>query len=248
MAGPPVQRRPFALRKGRLAGFVTSVDLVPDVVLPCLDEAIALPWVLSRLAAGYRAVVADNGSTDGSAEVARAYGAVVVSVPQRGFGAAAHGGLLACTEEIVCFCDADGSLDPAELPRVVAPLLDGRADLVLGRRRPVSRAAWPPHARLANAALAWQLNRGISWDTGTRLRDLGPMRAARRADLLSLDLADRRFGYPLEMVTAAAARGWRIAEVDVSYHPRAAGSRSKVTGTLLGTARTVRDMAAVLAR
>jgi len=217
---------------------------MPDVVLPCLDEAIALPWVLSRLPAGYRAIVADNGSTDGSPDIARALGAHVVSVPERGFGAAAHGGLLACTADVVCFIDADGSLDPVELPRVVEPLLAGSADLVLGRRRPASRAAWPVHARIGNAVLARQLQKR----TGQRLCDIGPMRAARRLDLLSLDLVDRRFGYPLEMVTAAASRSWRLREVDVSYRPRAAGSRSKVTGTLLGTVRTVHDMAAVLAR
>ncbi len=217
---------------------------MPDVVLPCLDEAIALPRVLSELPAGYLAVVADNGSTDGSGEVAAALGARVVLVPERGFGAAAHGGLLACTADIVCFADADGSLSLAELPRVVAPLLAGTADLVLGRRRPVSRGAWPLHARIGNAVVTRQLGRR----TGYRLHDLGPMRAARRLDLLSLDLSDRRFGYPLQMVTAAAARGWRIQEVDVTYRPRAAGTRSKVTGTVLGTVRTVRDMAAVLAR
>lgn len=217
---------------------------MPDVVLPCLDEAIALPWVLSRLPAGYRAIVADNGSTDGSPDIARAHGAHVVSVPERGFGAAAHGGLLACTADVVCFIDADGSLDPVELPRVVEPLLAGSADLVLGRRRPVSRAAWPVHARIGNAVVARQLQKR----TGQRLCDIGPMRAARRLDLLSLDLVDRRFGYPLEMVTTAASRGWRLREVDVSYQPRAAGSRSKVTGTLLGTLRTVHDMAAVLGR
>ena len=217
---------------------------MPDVVLPCLDEAIALPWVLSRLPGGYRAIVADNGSTDGSPDIARALGANIVSVPERGFGAAAHGGLLACTADIVCFIDADGSLDPAELPWVVEPLLAGSADLVLGRRRPASRAAWPVHARIGNAVVARQLQKR----TGQRLCDIGPMRAARRLDLLSLDLVDRRFGYPLEMVTTAASRGWRLREVDVSYRPRAAGSRSKVTGTLLGTVRTVHDMAAVLAR
>ena len=217
---------------------------MPDVVLPCLDEAIALPWVLSRLPGGYRAIVADNGSTDGSPDIARALGAHVVSVPERGFGAAAHGGLLACTADIVCFIDADGSLDPVELPWVVEPLLAGSADLVLGRRRPASRAAWPVHARIGNAVVARQLQKR----TGQRLCDIGPMRAARRLDLLSLDLVDRRFGYPLEMVTTAASRGWRLREVNVSYRPRAAGSRSKVTGTLLGTVRTVHDMAAVLAR
>jgi glycosyltransferase involved in cell wall biosynthesis len=215
-----------------------------DVVLPCLDEAASLPWVLARLPAGYRAVVADNGSTDGSAEVAAALGATVVRVPQRGFGAAAHAGLEAATAELVCFCDADGSMDPAQLPRLVAPVTAGDADLVLGRRRPTTRGAWPPHARVANAALTVLLRRR----TGLRLHDLGPMRAARRADLLALRLADRRFGYPLEMVTRAADAGWRVAELDVAYAPRTEGSRSKVTGTVRGTIRTVRDMSAVLAR
>ena len=215
-----------------------------DVVLPCLDEAAALPWVLSRIPAGYRAIVADNGSTDGSAQVAAAHGATVITVPQRGFGAAAHAGLLAATAEIVCFLDADGSFDPIQLPQVVDPVRAGTADLVLGRRRPTVRGAWPVHARLANAVLAWRLRRAV----GAPLHDLGPMRAARRSDLLALDLRDRRFGYPLEMVVAAARAGWRIAEVDVDYAPRAAGTRSKVTGTVRGTARAVRDMAKVLAR
>ncbi len=214
-----------------------------DVVLPCLNEAAALPWVLSRIPAGYRAIVADNGSTDGSAEVAAAHGAAVVHVPQRGFGAAAHAGLLAATADVVCFLDADGSFDPVQLARVVDPVRAGTADLVLGRRRPTVRGAWPVHARLANALLAWQLRRGVR----VPLHDLGPMRAARRSDLLALDLRDRRFGYPLEMIVAAARAGWRITEVDVDYAPRAAGTRSKVTGTALGTARAVRDMARVLA-
>lgn len=114
---------------------------------------------------------------------------------------------------------------------------------MLGRRRP-ARGAWPVHARIANIALARMLRRR----TGLRLHDLGPMRAARRSALLALDLTDRRFGYPLEMVTAAADDGWRIREVDVDYAVRTAGSRSKVTGTVRGTARTIRDMSAVLAR
>jgi glycosyltransferase involved in cell wall biosynthesis len=217
---------------------------VPDVVLPCLDEAGALPTVLARIPAGYRAIVADNGSTDGSAQIAAGCGATVVHVPQRGFGAAAHAGLQAATADVVCFCDADGSMDPAQLPRVAGPVLAGEADLVLGRRRPTRRGAWPLHARLANTALALMLRRR----TGRHLRDLGPMRAARREALLALDLTDRRFGYPLEMVTAAADAGWRIVEVDVDYAPRAQGTRSKVTGTWLGTLRTVRDMREVLAR
>lgn len=114
----------------------------------------------------------------------------------RGFGAACHAGLLAAGTEVVCVMDADASLDPAELPRLTAALgvleSGGGSGLVLGRRRPSGRGAWPPHARLGNAVLARSLNRRA----GTRLHDLGPMRAARRADLLALGLEDRRFGYP----------------------------------------------------
>jgi glycosyltransferase involved in cell wall biosynthesis len=217
---------------------------VPDVVFPCLDEAGALPWVLTRLPAGYRAVVADNGSTDGSAQIAADHGATVVHVPQRGFGAAAHAGLEAATADVVCFCDADGSMDPAELPRVADPVLAGDADLVLGRRRPTQRSAWPAHARVANTALGVMLRRR----TGIPLHDLGPMRAGRRQPLLDLGITDRRFGYPLEMVTRAADAGWSVREVDVGYAPRAEGTKSKVTGTVLGTVRTIRDMREVLAR
>jgi glycosyltransferase involved in cell wall biosynthesis len=216
---------------------------VTDVVLPCLNEAAALPWVLSRIPAGYHPIVADNGSTDGSPRIAAAHGATVVHVPERGFGAAAHAGLVAATATVVCFLDADGSFDPTQLPRVADPIRAGAADLVLGRRRPTTRGAWPAHARLGNAVVAWRLRRAA----GVPVHDLGPMRAARRSALLALDLTDRRFGYPLEMVVKAARAGWRITEVDVDYAPRAAGTRSKVTGTMRGTARAVRDMAKVLA-
>ena len=204
-----------------------------DVVLPCLDEAEALPWVLGRMPTGYRAIVVDNGSSDGSPEVAAAYGARVVHEPRRGFGAACHAGLRAATGDIVCFMDADASLDPEELPKVTRLLAEGNA-LALGRRRPTGRGAWPPHARLGNAVVARRFG----------LRDLGPMRAARRERLLALGLTDRRSGYPLEMVARAAAQGWRIAETDVAYHPRT--GRSKVTGTVRGTLQAVRDMRRVL--
>ena len=212
-----------------------------DVVFPCLDEEQALPWVLSRLPEGYRAIVVDNGSTDRSAEVAREHGATVVSEPRRGFGAAAHAGLLAASAPIVAFCDADASMDPADLPLVVEPVLANDADLVLGRRRPTVRGAWPLHARLANRALAVLMRRA----TGLRLHDLGPMRAARRQPMLDLDQQDRRSGYPLETVLRGNAVGWRIAEVDVPYSPRV--GRSKVTGTLRGTLRAIGDMSRLLA-
>jgi len=210
-----------------------------DVVLPCLDEAAALPGVLAALPDGMRAIVVDNGSTDGSAEIATAWGAVVVTERRRGFGAAAHAGLLAAEAPVVAFCDADGSFDSAELVRVTAPVVAGEAELVLGRRR-AARGSWPVHARLANTYLASRLRTLTAAD----LHDLGPMRAARREALLSLDLQDRRSGYPLEMVLRAAREGWRIAEVDVAYRPRI--GRSKVTGTVRGTATAITDMSRVL--
>jgi len=212
-----------------------------DVILPCLNEAEALPWVLSRMPAGFRPIVADNGSTDGSGAIAAAHGATVVRVPQRGFGAACHAGLVAATSDIVCFMDADASLNPHDLPQVADPVRLGAADLVLGRRMTRTLGSWPVHARIANKVLAAELRRR----TGVRLRDLGPMRCARRDQLLRLGLTDRRFGYPLEMVMAAAVADWRIDEVDIPYLPRS--GRSKVTGTVGGTVRTVRDMHRVLA-
>jgi len=217
-----------------------------DVVLPCLNEAPALAWLLARMPAGYRAIVADNGSTDGSAELARGLGAEVVTVPQPGYGAAVHAGIVAArpADGVVCVMDADGSFDPAQLPLVADPVRAGAVRLAVGRRRPTTKDAWPPHARLGNAFLAWRLRRSI----GMPVHDLGPMRAARRADLLGLELRDRRFGYPLELLVAAARAGWPIVEVDVAYAPRAAGTKSKVTGTVRGTARAIRDMTAVLAR
>jgi glycosyltransferase involved in cell wall biosynthesis len=221
-------------------GYVLLV--VIDVVLPCLDEAPALPWVLSRMPVGFRALVVDNGSTDGSAAIARAAGAHVVGAAQRGYGAACHAGLLAATSDVVCVMDADASLDPRDLPWVARTVVEGSADLVLGRRTTRSLRAWPLPARMANVALATAMRRR----TGLPLRDLGPVRAFHREAMIRLELSDRRFGYPLETLLAAHAAGWRITEVPVRYLPRT--GRSKVTGTLSGYVRTVRDMLAVLAQ
>jgi glycosyltransferase involved in cell wall biosynthesis len=212
-----------------------------DVVLPCLDEARALPWVLERVPPGWRAIVVDNGSTDGSAAIAAALGATVVHEAVRGFGAACHAGLRAASAEFVCFCDCDASLDPALLTGFVERLAADRADLVLGRRRPQRAGVWPLHARAGNRALA----RMTRARTGLALHDLGPLRAARRSPLLALGLQDRRSGYPLEMVVKAADAGWRVEEHDVPYLPRE--GRSKVTGTWRGTWHAVRDMRRVLA-
>ena len=210
-----------------------------EVILPVLDERAALPSVLASLPIGFRPIVVDNGSSDGSGQLAAQLGARVVPEPRRGFGAACFAGLLAAESDVVCFMDCDGSFDGADLSLVSAPVRDGRADLVLGRRRPLP-GSWPVHARLANAALCAALRARHR----VRLRDLGPMRAAKRQGLLDLAIVDRRFGWPLEMVVRAAQSGWEITEVEVAYHPRQ--GRSKVTGTLSGTLKTVRDMASIL--
>ncbi|MBO1330367.1 glycosyltransferase family 2 protein [Streptomyces sp. VRA16 Mangrove soil] len=212
-----------------------------DVILPCLDEAEAIPWVLERIPPGWRAVVVDNGSTDGSADLARGLGAEVVHEPVRGFGAACQAGVAASTADIVCFCDCDASLDPGALVPFVRAVRAGEADLVLGRRRPARRGTWPLHARLGNAAVARMVRRR----TGVAVHDIGPLRAMRRAALEGLALTDRRSGYPLQMVVRAAEAGWRITEEDVAYLPRS--GRSKVTGTWRGTWQAVRDMSRVLA-
>jgi len=212
---------------------------VPDVVLPVLDEARAITWVLEHMPGGWHPIVVDNGSRDGSADIASRLGAEVVVEHRRGFGADCFRGLQSATSEIVCFMDCDGSLDPRALPSVAAPVIAGEADLVLGRRR-AAAGAWPLHARVANFALCTELARR----TGVRLKDLGPMRAVPRARLVDLALRDRRSGWPLEMVLRAHAAGWRLAEVPVAYLPRS--GRSKVTGTFSGTLQAVHDMASVL--
>jgi glycosyltransferase involved in cell wall biosynthesis len=206
-----------------------------DVILPVLDEADAIGGVLEAMPEGFEPLVVDNGSSDGSAEIAAAHGARVVRELRRGFGAACFAGLQAARSDVVCFMDCDGSLDPAELERVAGPVLAGTADLVLGARR-AEPGAWPLHARLANRALALMIRSRVPG-----VSDIGPMRAARREELLALGIRDRRFGWPLEMVLRAAEAGWRIEEVPVGYRERE--GRSKVTGTVRGTVRTVRDMA-----
>jgi glycosyltransferase involved in cell wall biosynthesis len=210
-----------------------------DVILPVLNEAGALAWVLPRMPEGYRAIVVDNGSSDGSADIALNLGADVVTEPRRGFGAACWAGLNTATSDLVAFMDADASLDPRELPQVCDPVMLGDADLVLGARS-VQSGSWPRHAQLANRYLAHQVQRR----TGVALSDLGPMRAARRGPLLALDLQDRGFAWPLEMVLKAATAGWLVRECPVSYRPRI--GRSKVTGTVRGTARAARDMSRLL--
>ena len=212
---------------------------MPDVVLPALNEAAAVEWVLRRMPVGYHPIVVDNGSTDSTAEIARLHGAQVVSEPTRGFGSACFAGLSAATAEIVCFMDCDASLDPIALPLLVSYVERGDADLMIGARA-ARKGAWPAHARVANRLLASETRRR----TGLDIRDLGPMRAMRRKALLDLGLRDRRSGWPLEMVLRAHHAGWVIRNVPIDYLPRA--GRSKVTGTIGGTVRAIKDMGRLL--
>jgi len=213
-----------------------------DVVLPCLNEVEALPGVLDALPEGFDAVVADNGSTDGTHELAAARGALVVHETRKGYGAAVHAGLEASRTEIVATIDADGSLDPAELPAMVRLLEDTGVDIVVGRRVPAARGVWPWHAKLSNRVLS-----GLMRARGVGVRDIAPVRVARRQALLDLGVTDRAFGYPLELLIRAGAAGWSVREVDVAYRPRA-GGRSKVSGSVRGTFRAVRDMTKALVR
>ncbi|PND59783.1 glycosyltransferase [Mycobacterium sp. ENV421] len=204
-------------------------DCPVTVVLPCLNEADSLPTVLAAMPPGYRALVVDNNSTDGTAQVAEQHGADVVHEARPGYGSAVHAGVLAATTPIVAVLDGDGSLDPADLPRLVAALEAG-ADMVTGRRRPLPGVTWPWHARLGTAAVCWRLR------TRHRLpvHDIAPMRVATRDALLALGVVDRRSGYPLELLVRAAAAGWRVVEVDVDYGPRV-GGKSKVSGSVRGS-------------
>lgn len=213
-----------------------------DLILPCRNEGPALADVLAAVPEGITVIVVDNGSTDDTAEVAREAGAVVVHEPRPGYGAAVHAGVLAATRPIVAVHDGDGSFVTADLAPLVADVAEDRADLAVGRRRPVTRGVWPWHARAGNAALAWWLRHR----RGLPVHDIAPMRVCRREALLELGVQDRRFGYPVEVLQRARDAGWRVTEHPVRYGPRAAGTRSKVSGSVSGTLRTARDFYRVL--
>ncbi len=213
-----------------------------DVVIPCRDEAAALPLVLGAVPGGFRPIVVDNGSSDGTADVARGLGATVIDEPRPGYGAAVHAGVMAATSEYVAVVDGDDSMDLGELPKLLRAVIDDGVTMAVGRRRPVRRGVWPWHARAGTTLLATWLRRS----SGFGVHDLAPMRVCGREDLIALDIQDRRFGYPLELMVKAARAGWTVREVDIAYRPRATGTRSKVSGSLRGTTQAARDFLAVL--
>ncbi len=146
-----------------------------------------------------------------------------------------HAGVIAATTPIVAVIDADGSLDPADLPRLVAEL-DAGADLAIGRRRPVAGLRWPRVARLGSVMISCRLRTRH----GLPVHDIAPMRAFRRDAVLELGIGDRRSGYPLELLVRAAAAGWRVVEHDVAYGP-STGGESKVSGSLRGSVVAILD-------
>lgn len=204
-------------------------DCPVTVVLPCLNEASSLPAVLDAIPPGYQALVVDNNSTDDTADVARAHGAQVVVERTAGYGSAVHAGIVAATSPIVAVLDGDGSLDPRELPALVAEL-DRGADMAVGRRRPVPGLPWPWHARLGTTAVSWRLRT----KHGLPVHDIAPLRVAHREATLALGVTDRRSGYPVELLMRAAAAGWRVVERDVTYGART-GGQSKVSGSVRGS-------------
>ncbi len=207
------------------------------VIIPALNEAAAIGAVVrSVLAAGAgqicQCVVVDNGSTDATAAEARSGGAVVVAEPQRGYGAACLAGIAALTPavDIVVFLDGDGSDATEDFPQLIAPIVEGKADLVIGSRTQggMEKGAMTAPQRFGN----WLAPMLISWLWGVHFTDLGPFRAISRAALERLAMRDRDFGWTVEMQIKAARQGLRCVERPVTYRRRI--GKSKISGTVRG--------------
>lgn len=213
-----------------------------ELILPCRNEAGALPALLGRVPEGMAILVVDNGSTDGTADVARTLGARVALEHRPGYGAAVQAGIASAQAEFVAVMDGDGSLDPAELLPLLQDVAQGRATMAVGRRRPVTRTTMAWHARVFNVTAAWWIGRR----TGLRLHDIPSVRVTRRSHMLALGVQDLRFGYPVEVLVRAHRAGWSVVEHDMTYRPRAEGTTSKVSGSWRGSAKAARDLVRAL--
>jgi glycosyltransferase involved in cell wall biosynthesis len=205
-----------------------------SVIIPTRNEAAALSHVLADLPCGLvnEVLVVDSNSTDGTPEVAARMGARVIAEPRRGYGQACLTGIAqASSPDIIVFLDGDYSDRPAELPNLLAPILDGRADIAIGSRLAGTRArrAMPWHAAFGNRLAAFLINVLF----GQHITDLGPFRAARADVLQQLALEETTYGWAVEMILKGALRGFRVVEVPVSYYPRI--GESKISGTFTGT-------------
>jgi glycosyltransferase involved in cell wall biosynthesis len=205
-----------------------------SVVIPTHNEAQSIGRVLTDLPADVvtEVLVVDSNSTDGTPEIAEKMGARVLREPRRGYGRACLTGLAgASSPDIVVFLDGDYSDRPAELPTLLAPILDGRADITLGSRlgKQSIPGALPWHAVFGNRLAAALI--GVLY--GLRISDLGPFRAGRADVLRQLQLEEATYGWAVEMILKGTLMGFRIVEVPVSYHPRI--GKSKISGTLRGT-------------
>jgi glycosyltransferase involved in cell wall biosynthesis len=207
------------------------------LVIPALDEELAIGPLLEAIDRRLvrDVIVGDNGSRDATGAVARAHGAIVVRVEERGYGAACAGALsrLADDVEIVVFMDADGSDDPGEIVRLLEPIEGGHADFVIGSRSlgTVERGALTPQQRFGNWLATWL----IVWIYGHRYTDLGPFRAIRRDLLDGIGMRDRRYGWTVEMQVRALQLDARVAEVPVTYRRRI--GKSKISGTVTGVVK-----------
>ena len=206
-----------------------------SLIIPALNEADCLSPLLAEIPAGliHQTIVVDNGSTDRTAEVAQTAGALVIDEPRRGYGYACAAGAAAAEGDVLVFMDGDGSFAPGELPDLLAPLHRVEADLVLGSRMLRERVMMPAHQRAGNLIFVWLLRQRFV----LKLTDLGPYRAIRRELLMELNMQERTFGWPLEMIIKTARLHRMIVEVPATYRPRFAG-QSKVGGTLRGSILT----------
>ena len=205
-----------------------------SVILPALNEEATVGMVVEHLrrAGSYEMIVVDNGSCDRTSQVAAASGATVVQEPRRGYGAACLAGVRAATGTVLCFMDADGSFEAGDIPSLVTPIMESRAELVLGSRALAGGTAGAvlAHQRMGNLLATWLLRACC----GLHVTDLGPFRAVRRSALRRLQMSEMTYGWPIEMMIKAHRMGFRVVEVPVFCHPRA-GGQSKVSGTIKGS-------------